>query len=91
MFLFSSLYTTCSRLGAGEGPLQAGHGAGIVPWNHKNKSGWTPPLIAEGHRGGNFKPSPVTVAAFHNVMKATGLVPPSKTDRLDNNLSYIKK
>ena len=35
----------------------ADKGAKIEVWNHKNKYGWTPLLIAEGHRVGNFKPS----------------------------------
>src|SRR5262249_43631078 len=46
------------------------HGAKIEIWNKKNKHGWTPLTIAEGYRFGNFKPSPVTVAAFHKIMKA---------------------
>ncbi len=47
----------------------AAKGANIEIWNRKNKFGWTPLTIAEGHRFGNFKPSAVTVAAFHRVMK----------------------
>jgi len=50
----------------------AAKGAKIEVWNRKNKHGWTPMTIAEGHRFGNFKPSLVTVAAFHRVMKAAG-------------------
>lgn len=46
----------------------AAKGANIDVWNRKNKQGWTPLTIAEGHRFGNFKPSPVTVEAFHRVM-----------------------
>ena len=48
-------------------------GAKIEIWNRKNSHGWTPLTIAEGHRFGNFKPSPVTVAAFHRVMQAAGV------------------
>ena len=51
-------------------------GARIDLWNRKNKFGWTPLIIAEGHRFGNFKPSPETVAAFHRVMSAAGVSPP---------------
>lgn len=47
----------------------AAKGAKIEIWNQKNKLGWTPLSIAEGHRPGNFKPSPDTIAAFHKVMK----------------------
>ena len=47
-------------------------GAKIESWNRKNKYGWTPLLIAEGQRPGNFKPSAETVAALHRVMPAGG-------------------
>jgi ankyrin repeat protein len=48
-------------------------GAKIEIWNRKNKHGWTPLIIAEGHRFGNFKPSPETVAAIQRVMTAAGV------------------
>jgi len=48
----------------------AAKGAKIEIWNQKNKQGWTPLTIAEGHRFGNFKPSLVTVEALHRVMDA---------------------
>lgn len=55
-------------------------GAKIDVWNQKNKRGWTPLLIAEGYRNGNFKPSPETSAAIQKAMKAAGVstvvVPP---------------
>jgi ankyrin repeat protein len=54
-------------------------GAKIEVWNQKNKRGWTPLLIAEGHRFGNFKPSFETIAAIHEVMIAHGLTPPPLT------------
>lgn len=54
------------------------HGAKPEIWNQKNKQGWTPLRIAEGYRFGNFKPSPVTIAAFHRVMKAAGIAPLSQ-------------
>ena len=57
----------------------AGHGAKIEIWNRKNKYGWTPLMIAEGHRPGNFKPSAETVAALHKVMLAAGVTPPAAT------------
>jgi len=50
----------------------AEHGAKVEVWNRKNKQGWTPLIIAEGHRFGNFKPSPVTVEAIHRALKAAG-------------------
>ena len=53
----------------------ADHGARIEVWNRKNKYGWTPLLIAEGHRPGNFKPSAETIAAIQKVMLAAGVNP----------------
>ena len=50
----------------------AEHGAKVEVWNRPNKQGWTPLIIAEGYRFGNFKPSPVTVAAIHRALKAAG-------------------
>jgi ankyrin repeat protein len=46
-------------------------------WNQKNEFGWTPLIIAEGYRFGNFKPSPVTIEAILKVMAAAGLEPPA--------------
>ena len=54
-------------------PFLASKGANIEIWNRKNKHGWTPLIIAEGHRFGNFKPSPETVAALQQVMTAAGV------------------
>ncbi len=54
-------------------------GAKLEIWNQKNKRGWTPLLIAEGHRFGNFKPGFTTIAAFHEVLRAHGLTPPPPT------------
>jgi hypothetical protein len=57
----------------------ADKGAKIAIWNRKNKYGWTPLLIAEGHRPGNFKPSAETIVALHQVMLAAGVSPPTRT------------
>lgn len=57
----------------------AANGAKIERWNQKNKHGWTPLLIAEGFRPGNFKPSFETIAAIHRVMLASGVTPPPPT------------
>ena len=51
--------------------LLADKGARIDVWNRKNKYGWTPMSIAEGHRPGNFKPSPETIAALRRVSAGT--------------------
>jgi ankyrin repeat protein len=57
--------------------LLAARGARVEAWNHKNRYGWTPLAIAEGHRVGNFRPSPETLAALHHVMLAAGVTPPA--------------
>jgi ankyrin repeat protein len=59
--------------------LLAAKGAKIEIWNQKNKYGWTPLLIAEGFRPGNFKPSFETIASIHKVMLAAGVTPPPPT------------
>jgi ankyrin repeat protein len=51
-------------------PLFAEHGADINVWNRKNKFGWTPLMIAQGHRPGNFRPAPETIAAIERLMQA---------------------
>jgi ankyrin repeat protein len=48
----------------------ASHGANPDVWNQPNQHGWTPLTIAQGYRFGNFKPSPPTVEALLEVMKA---------------------
>ncbi len=60
----------------------ADHGAKIETWNKKNKYGWTPLRLAEGHRPGNFKPSAETVTALHKVMLAAGVQPPVNSARV---------
>ncbi len=59
----------------------AERGAKIDVWNQKNKHGWTPLVIAEGFRPGNYKPSRVTVAAIHRVMRSAGITPPPPRPR----------
>jgi uncharacterized protein len=62
----------------------ADKGAKIDLWNRKNKYGWTPLLLAEGHRPGNFKPSAETITAIHRVMLAAGITPPPPTPMAAN-------
>jgi uncharacterized protein len=66
----------------------ADKGAKIDVWNRKNRYGWTPLSIAEGHRPGNFKPSPETVAALHRVMLAAGLSPPPSATSIEAGKGY---
>ena len=60
----------------------ADKGAKIAIWNTKDKAGWTPQLVAEGHRPGNFKPSFDTLAAVKEVMIANGVTPPPPTPEI---------
>jgi len=48
----------------------AKHGANSKFWDHKNKLGWTPVMIAQGKRPGSFKPSPETESALRAAMQA---------------------
>ena len=56
------------------------NGARIDVWNRKNEFGWTPLTIGRGYRFGNFKPSPVTVAAVEAIMLAAGVTPPTEEE-----------
>jgi ankyrin repeat protein len=60
--------------------LLAEKGARIAIWNQENEYGWTPLIIAEGYRFGNFKPSPVTIDAILQVMAAAGVSPPANRE-----------
>jgi ankyrin repeat protein len=64
------------------------HGAKVDVWNHKNKYGWTPILIAEGYRPGNFKPSVETLEALRNAMRRAGVTPPPPTPRSTTGPAY---
>lgn len=54
----------------------AAHGADINVWNRKNAWGWTPLLIAQGYREGNFRPDVDTIASLERIMLAAGVTPP---------------
>jgi len=47
-------------------------------------------LIAQGHRPGNFRPAPDTIAAIEKVMLAAGVKPPPKAKRDTNRRDYDK-
>ena len=68
----------------------ADNGAKIEIWNRANKYGWTPLMIAEGHRPGNFKPSAETIEAFHHVMLAAGVTPPVNAVPATNHTADYK-
>ncbi len=69
----------------------ADHGAKIDVWNKKNKFGWTPLWIADGHRFGNFKPSPDTMAVFRRIMTAAGVSIAGMPNPLDGQNTDYKK
>lgn len=48
--------------------LLAEKGADPSVWNRPNKYKWTPFSIGEGHRPGNFRPSPATVEALNEAL-----------------------
>ncbi|MGJ8696941.1 MAG: ankyrin repeat domain-containing protein [Verrucomicrobiaceae bacterium] len=53
-------------------------GADIAVWNQKNKSGWTPLLITQGFRPGNFRPIETSERALAAIMRKHGAeVPPA--------------
>lgn len=60
-------------------------GADITVWNRKNKSGWTPLLIAQGYRPGNFRPIAEMEAALAGIMKARGAAVPSAPKRKEDS------
>ncbi len=70
----------------------AERGADPAIWNQKNKQGWTPLIIAEGYRFGNFKPSPDTVAAITSAMQAAGIpLPGDPKPVITGNSEYRPK
>jgi ankyrin repeat protein len=68
--------------------LFADHRADINVWNRKNKPGWTPLMIAQGHRPGNFRPAPDTIAAIERFMRAQGVTPPANVTPDSRRRSY---
>lgn len=66
----------------------ADHGAKADVWNQKDKNGWTPLMIAQGHRPGNFKPSFETIGAIQRVMLASGIRIPDATLPVENLSEY---
>ena len=73
--------------------LLAAKGAKIDVWNRKNDKGWTPLLISQGFRPGNFKPSVPTMDAISDAMRANGIEPPPPPDReaLPTKKGYEKR
>lgn len=65
----------------------ADHGADVKVWNRKNKWDWTPLMIALGHRPGNFRPAPDTIASIERVMRAAGVTPPPRA-KVENRPQY---
>jgi acetyl esterase/lipase len=53
------------------------NGADVAVWNHENRAGWTPLVIARGYRPGNFRPSPPTISAIEEAMSTAGVKVPT--------------
>jgi ankyrin repeat protein len=70
--------------------LLADNGADANVWHRENKWSWTPLHIAEGHRPGNFRPAPATIAAIHEVLRASGITPPPPRPRTPVRQAYEK-
>jgi ankyrin repeat protein len=70
--------------------LLADRGANINVWNQKNMAGWTPLMISQGHRPGNFRPAPETIAAFEQVMRAAGVLPKDSHDIREGGYKDIR-
>jgi len=68
----------------------ADRGARIEIWNQKNKFGWTPLWIADGHRFGNFKPSPETMAVFRRIMSSANVSTAGMPSGGGENIDYRK-
>lgn len=51
-------------------------GADVRVWHQKNTYGWTPLIIAQGYRPGNFKPETETIATISGLLLAAGIQPP---------------
>ena len=50
-------------------------GADIAIWNQKDRYGWTPLLIAQGFRPGNFRPIQYSEEALAKIMRSHGVEP----------------
>jgi ankyrin repeat protein len=64
--------------------LLEARGTDIAIWNRKNKSGWTPLMIAQGFRQGNFRPIAEMEAIISKVMRAHGIEPPPAPKRKED-------
>lgn len=68
----SAMHGAAYRNGTKLVQFLADNGADIKVWNRRNKRGWTPLMIARGHRPGNFRPAPATEKAIQRVIRAAG-------------------
>ncbi len=57
------------------------HGADINIWNRPNRRSWTPLDIAQGHRPGNFRLAPESIAVLERLLRAAGIEPPPARPR----------
>jgi ankyrin repeat protein len=82
--MHGAAYRSAPRVAA----LLADRGAVIQTWNRANRYGWTPLLIAEGYRVGNFKPAPDTIVEIRRIMVANGVTPPQRPPAKASNENY---
>ena len=64
-------------------------GADISIWNQKNRYGWTPLLIAQGFRPGNFRPIQYSEEALSKIMRSHG-VEPAKSPPPPRSQKYVE-
>jgi ankyrin repeat protein len=65
------------------------NGAKIEIWNRKDHNGWTPLMIAQGYRPGNFKPSFETIEVIERLILAASVpLTTNATPAVLNNSDY---
>lgn len=73
----TAMHGAAYRAATGVMHLLDERGADIAIWNQKNENGWTPLLIAQGFRFGNYRPITESIEAISEIMKKHGAdVPP---------------
>jgi uncharacterized protein len=87
--LETAMHGACYRSYPAVAKKLADIGADPQIWNHKNKYGWTPQLIAAGHRPGSFKPSPEMMAAVNAALEQGG-GKVSEAETVDRKSEYAK-
>ncbi len=82
--MHGAAYQSCAKLAE----LLVERGADMNVWNHENRAGWTPYLIAVGYRPGNFRPSPETIDVIALAMKSANVELPDTSGRGEHLRSW---